>query len=113
MMNIKEEDLILPKLKINEINNMLLHLNPEMNSLSDLEVISLSLILFELICDAHYDKENERKKVILKALIEKDDDLFLDALKSLLKSYEMDNQFTKEIDAKASKKAHEIREGKY
>lgn len=78
-----EKDFIISQLKIMEIKRMLSAINPQMAELSDMDIIHLSLVLFELICDAHYDKGNERKKFILKAIIENDDDLFIDALKTL------------------------------
>ena len=84
MMDLIEEDLIFKKFEVNEIKRILSELNPSMEELSDADIMNLALILFELICNAHLDKENERKKVILKALIEEDDDLFFEALERLL-----------------------------
>lgn len=83
-MEFDEKEFIIPMLQAKDIKELLSLLNPDMKELSDFDIVYLALAFFTLVCDAHYDKGNKRKKVILNAMIENDADLFVSSLKTLL-----------------------------
>lgn len=64
MMLNKHEGFTYSNLRIMDIRNKLLMLNPELKVPDDIQVINLALVVFSLICDAHTNADLERHAIV-------------------------------------------------